>query len=185
MSDLYLKRKKRFENDPDADAFTSGGLLGATDELAGVGNALIGAIKKGSLSDFKSDYEKARDSERAILQRSQQQNPDRFRAINTAAQAPYALLPGGLPAQIAAGGLSGAMNSDKTGQGLIEDTAVGGGLSGLIGKLKVPGQLANKAVQAAKNIPIPQTVDMTAKLKALKNLAGDQLAGLYGEEDNE
>lgn len=168
MADQYLKRKKRFENDADLEAVTSGGSLGFADELAGVGNALAGALQKGTLSDFKKDYQSGKEYDAQKKKQAYEANPERFTAINTAMQIP-SMAVGGPLSQMALGVASGIGNSDRTGTGLIQDAALGGGISGLMGKLKLPGKALTKV---ARNTPIPQTIDTQAYLKALARLAG-------------
>lgn len=175
MPERYLKRKERFQElDPDMTAVTSGGLLGLEDELWGAGNAVAGAVKKGTLSDIGDDYRYVRDIERQRQADASKANPDRYQAINTVASLPASLLtPGKIPAQIAMGATKGFGNSDRLDEGLAADVALGGASEPIFSKLKTGYNSLKPIVQGIKTIGIPQTVDVQAKLKALKKLAGE------------
>lgn len=176
MPERYLNRKKRFESvDPDMTAVTSGGLLGLDDELWGAGNAIAGAVKKGTLSDIGADYKYVRDLERERQAQAAKANPDRYQAINTVSSLPASLLtPGKIPAQIAMGATKGFGNSDRLNEGLAADVALGGITEPIFSKLKTGYNSLKPVVQGIKTIGIPQTVDIQAKLKALKKLAGEE-----------
>ena len=174
MPERYLKRKERFEAlDPDMTAVTSGGLLGLEDELWGAGNAVAGAVKKGTLSDLGDDYRYVRDLERERQAKAEQANPDRYQAINTVSSLPATLLtPGKIPVQMGLGAIKGYGNSNREGEGLATDVALGGASEPLINKLKTGYKSLKPVVASAKSIGIPQTVDIQSKIKALKKLAG-------------
>lgn len=174
MSDdrIYLKYKQsRLDYpDPAMQGMTSGGLLGFDDELHGGLNSIAGAIQKGTLRDIRDDYKAGRDYARENKQKAIDKDKNTFTAWNTAAQIPSMAL-GGFGTQVGLGALSGLGNSDRTGSGLAGDVALGGGISAILNKAKVPGKLLQRAVRST---PIPQTIDTQAYLQALAKLAGEQ-----------
>jgi hypothetical protein len=149
--------------------------LGFADELAGLAGAAGYAYESGSLEGLKSNYEQARDEERARQKALEAANPKTYMAGALVGSAPSAIVGGSLPALAGVGAVTGLGSAEGDIWEQAKSTALGGVLGGAakVGG-DVVGSLAGKSLDALKPLynKIKDKVGLDAAQKWLETQAG-------------